>query len=116
MQRRRKGRRCGVYLRRRKDKVKAMNEQQDGISLKWIAKGVNGHTFETLDEYGYTSDMPPVEAAEYDRVFQLANELESKLDAVPIDAIKAIIGSVQVDNWTRKPLVVVNRWLAQAQP
>jgi hypothetical protein len=31
---------------------------------------------------------------------------------VPIDAIKAIIGSVQVDNWTRKPLAAVNRWLA----
>mgnify|MGYP007132432374 FL=1 len=32
MQRRRKGRRCGVYLRQRKDKVRAMDEQNDGYS------------------------------------------------------------------------------------
>lgn len=49
---------------------------------KWQAVGLNGHTFETLGEYLYTSDIPPVEATEYDRVFQRAQELEAERDAL----------------------------------
>jgi hypothetical protein len=64
--------------------------------IKWKATGVHGHTWETLDGYLYTSDIPPVEAEEYDRVFQRAQELEAKLDAVPVDAIRAIYDSVPV--------------------
>jgi hypothetical protein len=80
--------------------------------IKWKATGVHGHTWETLDGYLYTSDIPPVEAEEYDRVFQRAQELEAKLDAVPVDAIRAIYDSVPVDNWTRKPLRAIREWLA----
>ncbi len=80
--------------------------------IKWKATGVNGHTFETLGEYLYTSDVPPVEAEEYDRVFQRAQDLEAKLDAVPVDAIRAIYDSVPVNNWTRKPLRAIRDYLA----
>jgi hypothetical protein len=38
--------------------------------------------------------------------------LRAKLDAVPADAIRAIYNSVPVDNWTRKPLGAIRRWLA----
>jgi len=89
-----------------------MNEQNDSIPVKWIAKGVHALPSDMQDGYIYTSDMPPVEADEFDRVFQLAQKLEAELDAVPVDAIKAIIDSVPVDNWTRKPLAAVKKWLA----
>ena len=39
-------------------------------------------------------------------------ELRAKLDAVPIDAIRAIYDSVPVSNWTRKPLAEIRKWLA----
>lgn len=86
-----------------------MNEPDS--SIKWKATGVHGYTWENLDGYLYTSDMPPVEAEEYDRVFQRAQELEANLDAVPVASILAIIDSVPVDNWTRKPLAAVKKWL-----
>ncbi len=38
--------------------------------------------------------------------------LRTKLDATPTDAIRAIYGSVPVDNWTRKPLAEIRKWLA----
>ena len=38
--------------------------------------------------------------------------LRSKLDAVPIDAIRAIYDSVPVNNWTRAPLKAIRQWLA----
>ncbi len=83
--------------------------------IKWKATGVHGHTWETIDGYLYTSEMPPVEAEEYDRVFQRSQELETKLDAVPVESIKAIIDSVPVDNWTRKPLAAVKKWLKEQE-
>ena len=39
-------------------------------------------------------------------------ELRAKLDAVPIDAIRAIYDSVPVNNWTRAPLKAIRQWLA----
>ena len=87
-----------------------MNEPDS--SIKWKATGVHGYTWENLDGYLYTSDMPPVEAEEYDRVFQRAQDLEAKLDAVPVDAIRAIYDSVPVNNWTRKPLRAIRDYLA----
>lgn len=38
--------------------------------------------------------------------------LRAKLDAVPADAVRAIYDSVPVNNWTRKPLGAIRRWLA----
>ena len=38
--------------------------------------------------------------------------LRTKLDATPVDAIRAIYDSVPVNNWTRAPLKAIKQWLA----
>jgi len=47
---------------------------------------------------------------------QMANDdLRAALAAVPTSAISAIVDSVPVDNWTRKPLASVKKWLKAQQ-
>ena len=50
-----------------------------------------------------------------DEVTRLNEEntaLSAKLERVPVDAIRAIYDSVPVNNWTRKPLAAIRKWLA----
>lgn len=51
--------------------------------LRWLAIGVRGHTHATCSKYVYTSDAPPVEAEEYDRMKTRAEAAEAQLAAVP---------------------------------
>ena len=44
--------------------------------------------------------------------WQQYNEVSTKLDATPTDAIRAIYDSVPVNNWTRAPLKAIRQWLA----
>ena len=45
-------------------------------------------------------------------MMQQANEdLRAALATVPVEAIRSIVDSVQVDNWTRKPLASIKKWL-----
>ena len=109
-----------MYLRRRKDKGETMNEQQ----LQAIEERRKGADMITIEDAVTTYPMHKMADAYFaewvgDDVNALIAEvrlLRAKLDAVPVDAIKAIIGSVQRDNWTRKPLGVVERWLAKQVP
>ena len=50
------------------------------IYPKWVATGVGGHRYNTLDEYLYTSDAPPVEYDEYVRTLQRAEAAEAERD------------------------------------
>ena len=53
-----------------------MSDQMRQLSdIKWQATGVDGHTHHTCD----TSDAPPVEADEYERMKQRAEAAEAKL-------------------------------------
>lgn len=68
--------------------------------IKWKTTGVNGHTWETLGEYLYTSDVPPVEAEEYDRVFQCAHTLEVQLATVTAERDAAVSALALATNST----------------
>ena len=57
-----------------------MSDQMRQLSdIKWQATGVDGHTHHTCGEWMYTSDAPPVEADEYERMKQRAEAAEAKL-------------------------------------
>ncbi len=57
-----------------------MSEQTRRLShIKWQATGVDGHTYHTCGEWQYTSDAPPVEADEYERMKARAYEAEAKV-------------------------------------
>lgn len=64
-----------------------MGDMRRLSNIKWIATGVDGHTHHTCREWMYTSDAPPVEADEYERMKQRAEAAEAKLTAVPVDAL-----------------------------
>lgn len=51
-------------------------------NIQWHATGVDGHTYHTCGEWQYTSDAPPVEAEEYERMKQRAEAAEAKLAMV----------------------------------
>ena len=38
--------------------------------------------------------------------------LEAQIIAVPVEAITAIVSDLPVDNWNRKPIAAVKKWLA----
>ena len=38
--------------------------------------------------------------------------LEAQIIAVPVESISAIVNGLPVDNWNRKPLAAVKKWLA----
>jgi len=60
----------------------AMSEPTRRLSnIKWQATGVDGHTHHTCGEWQYTSDAPPVEADEYERMKQRAEAAERERDA-----------------------------------
>ena len=59
-------------------------------NIKWIATGVDGHTHHTCAEWMYTSDAPPVEADEYERMKARAEAAEAQLAAVPRQSIDAL--------------------------
>lgn len=48
-------------------------------NIQWHATGVDGHTYHTCGEWQYTSDAPPVEADEYERMKQRAEAAGAKL-------------------------------------
>ena len=68
-----------------------MSDQMRQLSdIKWQATGVDGHTHHTCGEWMYTSDAPPVEADEYERMKQRAEAAEAAIAAVPRQAIDAL--------------------------
>jgi len=57
-----------------------MSDQMRQLSdIKWQATGVDGHTHHTCGEWMYTSDAPPVEADEYERMKQRAEAAEARV-------------------------------------
>ena len=89
----------------------AMSDNE--IYPKWVATGVGGHRYNTLDEYLYTSDAPPVEYDEYVRTLQRAEAAEAERDQLlshladadqssmeriaKIDALEAALAAVLPD-------------------
>ncbi len=73
-------------------------------NIKWIATGVDGHTHHTCAEWMYTSDAPPVEADEYERMKQRAEAAEKERDrlvsqvrASPTDDDDLTLSNLQED-------------------
>lgn len=63
-----------------------MSDQMRQLSdIKWQATGVDGHTHHTCGEWMYTSDAPPVEADEYERMKQRAEAAEAARDALALE-------------------------------
>lgn len=67
-----------------------MSDARRLSNIKWIATGVDGHTHHTCAEWMYTSDAPPVEADEYERMKARAEAAEAQLAAVPRQSIDAL--------------------------
>lgn len=89
-----------------------MSDQVRRLSnIKWVATGVEGHTHHTCAEWMYTSDAPPVEAEEYERMKQRAEaaegrvkELENTLEDAPSE-LADVTGKtkVEVASWFEPP-------------
>ncbi len=91
-------------------------------SIKWKAVGLNGHSEAGVNEFLYTSAAAPVEAEEYERMTARAyageralRDAKAQLNAVPVETIKDLIEDIPVDNWTRKPLAKVKKWLKEQE-
>jgi len=72
----------------------------------------NVHASELTGDAGTDAEFIAHAREDVPALIAEVRSLRAKLDAVPADAIRAIYDSVPVDNWTRKPLGAIRRWLA----
>lgn len=85
-----------------------------GTTIKWICDAVRPH-LDGYETHFYSSERPPIEADEYDRICAEAADLRRQLAAVPVDAISDLYDAhayavAGMDNGEEFP--AVREWLA----
>ena len=81
-------------------------------NIKWQATGVDGHTYHTCGEWQYTSDAPPVEADEYERMKARAETAETAA-RVPDMVIDGYVNYVNLSKLIGNPVMPFSHWLAE---